>query len=213
MVSMFFGLGVNQLIIVLTQWTSGAGGLVGINHLLPGNSKVPYYYFFLGFMVICLLALWRFEHSRIGLNMKAIAQSHMVASSVGINEVWYRVMALAVGCFFAGIAGATYAHYNFTLSPTSFDLMAGLWLFIYALIGGLGSFNGPIIGTALLIIVPQLLSSLKAFVPFISAGILIVVFYVMHDGLVGLPRIIMSAFNKNKTGSGKDKRATEPARS
>jgi branched-chain amino acid transport system permease protein len=132
---------------------------------------------------------------------------------VGINEVWYRVMALAVGCFFAGIAGAVYAHYNFTLSPTSFDLMAGLWLFIYALIGGLGSFNGPIIGTALLILVQYLANALKAFVPFISAAILIIVFYVMHDGLVGLPRIIMSLFNRNKPGSGKGTGATEPAQS
>jgi branched-chain amino acid transport system permease protein len=213
MVSMFFGLGIYNLIIVLTDWTSGAGGLVGITHLLPGNSKVPFYYFILGFMVICLLALWRFEHSRIGVNLKAIAQSHLVASSVGINEVWYRVMALAVGCFFAGIAGAVYAHYNFTLSPTSFDLMAGLWLFIYALIGGLGSFNGPIIGTALLILVQYLANALKAFVPFISAAILIIVFYVMHDGLVGLPRIIMSLFNRNKPGSGKGTGATEPAQS
>jgi ABC-type branched-subunit amino acid transport system permease subunit len=199
MVSLFFGLGINQLILVLTKWTSGSGGLVGIPHLLPSSSKVPYYYFFLGFMVVCLLSLWRFENSRIGLNLKAIAQSHQVASSVGINEVKYRVLALAVGCFFAGIAGATYAHYNFTLSPTSFDLMAGLWLFVYALIGGLGSFNGPIIGTALLIIVPQMLSSLKAYVPFVSAAILIIVFYVMHDGLVSLPRLIWSRFSKSRS--------------
>jgi branched-chain amino acid transport system permease protein len=205
MVSLFFGLGVNQLILVLTKWTQGAGGLVSIPHLLPTVDKVPYYYFFLGFAAICLAAIWRFEHSRFGVSLKAIAQSHMVASSVGINEVWYRVMALAIGCFFAGVTGAAYAHYNFTLSPTSFDMMAGLWLFIYALIGGIGNFSGPVIGTALLVIVPQLLSSLKAFVPFISAGILLIVFYVMHDGLVGLPKIIMSAFRRrgHNPGSGK----------
>jgi branched-chain amino acid transport system permease protein len=66
----------------------------------------------------------------------------MVATSVGISEVWYRVLALAVGSFFVGVAGATYAHYNFTLSTTSFDLMANLWFFIYALIGGIGVSQG-----------------------------------------------------------------------
>ncbi len=202
MVSLFFGLGVIQLIIVLTKWTSGAGGLVNIPHLLPTTDKTPYYYFFLGFMVICLFALWRFEFSRIGLTLKAIAQSHMVASSVGISEVWYRVLALAIGCFFVGIAGATYAHYNFTLSPTSFDMMASFWLFIYALIGGISSFSGPIIGTALLVITPLLLSSLKQFIPYVTAGILLVVFYVMRDGIVGLPKLIMSRFGKPKPGSG-----------
>lgn len=202
MVSLFFGLGVIQIIIVLTKWTSGSGGLVNIPHLLPGTSKVPYYYFFLAFMVVCLLALWRFEFSRFGITLKAIAQSHMVASSVGISEVWYRVMALAIGCFFVGVTGATYAHYNFTLSPTSFDMMASFWLFIYVLIGGVKNFAGPIIGTALLVITPLILNSLKQYVPYISAAILMIVFYVMHDGLVGLPRIIMSRFGKTKPGSG-----------
>jgi ABC-type branched-subunit amino acid transport system permease subunit len=201
MVSMFFGIGVIQVIFVLTKWTSGSGGLVDIPHLLPVSSKVPYYYFFLGFMVICLLALRRFEYSRIGLSMKAIAQSHLVASSVGINEVRYRVLALSVGCFFVGISGAVYAHYNFTLSPTSFDFLASMWLFIYALIGGLGSFGGPIVGTALLIIVPELLSGLKQFIPFISAAILLIIFYALHDGLISLPRVIESWYKKRKPGA------------
>jgi branched-chain amino acid transport system permease protein len=201
MVSLFFGIGVIQVIFVLTKWTSGSGGLVDIPHLLPGTSKVPYYYFFLGFMVICLLALWRFEYSRIGLSMKAVAQSHLVASSVGINEVRYRVLALAIGCFFVGLAGAAYAHYNSTLSPTSFDLMASMWLFIYALIGGLSSFGGPIVGAALLIVVPELLSTLKQFIPFISAGILLIVFYVLHDGLISLPRLIETWYKKPKPGT------------
>ena len=200
MVSLFFGIGVIQVVLVLTKWTSGAGGLVDIPHLLPVSSKVPYYYFFLGFMVVCLFALWRFEYSRIGLSMKAIAQSHLVASSVGINEVRYRVLALSVGCFFVGVAGAVYAHYNFTLSPTSFDFLASMWLFIYALIGGLSSFGGPIVGTALLIIVPELLSGLKQFIPFISAGILLIIFYLLHDGLISLPRVIGSWHKKRKTG-------------
>jgi ABC-type branched-subunit amino acid transport system permease subunit len=198
MVSLFFGMGVIQVILVLTKWTSGSGGLVDIPHLLPATSKVPYYYFFLGFMAICLVALRQFEHCRIGLSMKAIAQSHLVASSVGINEVHYRVLALSVGCFFVGLSGAGYAHYNFTLSPTSFDFLASMWLFIYALIGGLGSFGGPIVGTALLMIVPELLSGLKQFIPFISAGILLIVFYVLHDGLVSVPKIVETWLRKSK---------------
>ena len=196
MVSLFFGIGVIQVILVLTKWTSGAGGLVDIPHLLQTTSKVPYYYFFLGFMLVCLLALWRFEYCRIGKSLKAIAQSSLVASSVGINEVRYRILALSVGCFFAGIAGAGYAHYNFTLSPTSFDFLATMWIFIYALIGGLGSFGGPILGTGLLIIVPELLSSLKQIIPFISAGILLIIFYVLHDGLISLPRLISTWHDK-----------------
>ena len=99
---------------------------------------------------------------------------------------------MAVGCFFAGLAGATYAHYNTVLSYTSFNLAATLWIVIYVLVGGIGSFAGPIVGTVLLIVVPEIFRELKAFVPHVSAGILLLVVYLMPQGLVSLPRIIGS---------------------
>jgi branched-chain amino acid transport system permease protein len=191
MVSLFFGIGMISVIGVFQKWTNGYAGLANIPPLFPiGTSPVLYFYFFLGFTAICLLALYRFEHSRIGTNLRAIAQSHLVASSVGISEAPYRVLALGVGCFFAGIAGATYAHYNFTITSSSFNLTATLWLFMYVLIGGSESFAGPIIGTALLIIVPELLRGLREFVPFISAAILLIVVFVMPEGIVSLPKLV-----------------------
>lgn len=193
MVSLFFGIGILQVFFVFQRWTGAYHGLTGIPRLFPTTtSKVPYYYFFLGLTSICLWALHRFESCRIGMSLKAVAQSHLVASSVGINEARYRVLALAVGCFFVGLAGASYAHYNSVLSYTSFDLLATMWLFIYVLIGGIDSFVGPIIGTALLLIVPEFFRGMKGFVPYISAGILLIVAYLMPEGLVSLFKLIHS---------------------
>jgi branched-chain amino acid transport system permease protein len=190
-VSLFFGIGVLQILFVFEKWTNAYGGLIGIPHLF-GTGKLPHYYFILGLTLLCLLALYRFEFCRIGTNLKAIAQSYMVASSVGINEARYRVIAVAVGCFFVGLAGAIYAHYNVVLSYTSFDMLATLWLVLYVIVGGSGSFVGPLIGTAVLMVVPELFRELKEFVPFLSAGILLVVVYVMPQGLVGLPKVVRS---------------------
>jgi branched-chain amino acid transport system permease protein len=193
MVSLFFGTGVLQVIYVLQRWTGARTGLSDIPPLFSAaTSKLPYFYFFLGLTVLCLLALYRFEFCRIGVSMKAIAQSYLVASSVGINEARYRVLALAVGCFFVGIVGGAYAHYNLALSYTSFDLLATLWLFMYMLIGGIGSFAGPIIGTTVIIIIPEFARELKEFVPYIAAGILLIVVFVMPQGLVGLPQLVRS---------------------
>jgi len=195
MVSLFFGVGIIQVLYVFQRWTGGYSGLMGIQPLLSATTyKLPYYYFFLGLTLVCLLALYRFEFCRIGISMKAIAQSHMVASSVGINEARYRVVALAVGCFFVGLAGAAYAHYNLTLSFTSFDMLATLWLFMYTLIGGIGSFAGPIVGTAVLFLIPEIFRELKEFLPYLSAAILFIVVFVMPQGLVGLPQLIRSWF-------------------
>ena len=204
MVSLFFGIGILQVFFVFQRWTNAYHGLTGIPGLLPTISKVPYYYFFLVLGVVCLLFLYRFEFCRIGMTLKAINQSHSVAASVGINEAKYRILVLAVGCFFAGLAGGTYAHYMRALSYTSFDLLATLWLFMYALIGGIGHFAGPIIGTALLIIVPELFRGLKGYVPYISAVILLIVVFVMPEGLVRLPKLIRSLTTK------RDERKADP---
>jgi len=199
--SLFFGIGVVYIIQAGGSWTGGYSGLYGIQPMF-GGSKMAYYYFFLGLALVSIIALYRFEFSRIGTNLKAIAQSHLVASSVGINEGWYRILAVGVGCFFAGLAGAGYAHYNMVLSPTSFNFMATLWLFMYVLIGGIGSIAGPIIGTFILILIPEFFRDLKIYSPFISAAILLIVVYLMPQGLVGLPQTVRSWYLERRKRKG-----------
>jgi branched-chain amino acid transport system permease protein len=194
-VSLFFGIGILGVNSVLQKWTGGYNGFIGVPPLFAG-SKVPYYYFFLGLALLSLFVLWRFEFCRIGTTLKAVAQSHLVASCVGINESGYRVLALAVGCFFVGLAGAGYAHYNLVLAHSSFDLLASIYLLIYILVGGIGSFAGPIIGTAVLVLIPELFRGLKEFIPFLFAGIMITVIFVMPQGLAGLPGQIRSWLTK-----------------
>lgn len=189
--SLFFGIGVTYIIYAFGHWTGGYSGLYGIQPIFI-ESKTPYYYFFLAMAAACLLALHRLEFSRIGMSLKAIAQSHMVASSVGINEAGYRILVVAVGCFFVGLAGAGYAHFNMVIGTANFGLMGTMWFLIYVLVGGIGSFAGPLIGTFVLFLVPEFFSDLKMYTPFISAGILLVVVYLMPGGLVTLPGLIRS---------------------
>jgi branched-chain amino acid transport system permease protein len=201
MASLFLGAGLVYIIFAGGHYTGGYTGLAYIPSLFPTNtSKVVYYYFFLGLTLASAIALYRFEFSRIGVNLKAIAQSHLVASSVGINEAWYRIIALGVGCFFAGLAGAGYAHYNLVLSGSTFGFAATLWLFMYVLIGGEYSFVGPIIGTFVLYLVPEFFRDLQTYTPYISAGILLIVVYIFPEGLVGLPQLIKSLLTKRRKG-------------
>ncbi len=213
MVSLFLGLAIVAAIGVFQKFTGGDIGLIGIPPLssptipgLPGinflSSKVPYYYFFLLLTLVVLLILYRLEHSRIGMSWKAIAQSYLVASSVGINESGFRVLAIAVGCFFAGIAGAGYAHYNMVLTSSSFGFLSSINLLIYVLVGGTGSFVGPVIGTTVLIIVPEIFRWLKAFTPFVFGGIMLVVVFLMPRGIAGVFeqfRAVLKQFWEEKT--------------
>ncbi len=209
MVSLFLGMAIVALIGVCQVFTGGDIGLIGIPPIpsisIPGlppfdflSSKVPYYYFFLILTFLSLLVLYRLEHSRIGMSWKAIAQSYLVASSVGINESGYRVLALAVGSFFAGLAGAGYAHYNMVLTRSSFGVLSSINLLIYVLVGGPGSFAGPIIGTTVLIIVPEIFRWLKAFAPFVFGGIMLFVVFFMPQGIAGLLEQVKGSFTQKK---------------
>jgi len=189
--SLFFGIGVIQIIYAGGVWTGGYSGLTAIPSLFPvGTSKVSYFYFFLGLALVSIIALHRLEFCRIGMSLKAIAQSYLVASSVGVNEGWYRILAVGIGCFFVGLASAGYAHYNQTLSPKSFNFLATLWLVMYVLIGGIDSFAGPIIGTFVLFLIPEYFRDLKMYSPYISATMLLIVVYLMPQGLVSLPQLM-----------------------
>jgi branched-chain amino acid transport system permease protein len=185
MLSLFFGMGIVALLGVFDRYTGGTAGLVGIPPLL-GVSKVTYYYFFLALTIACLLVLYRFEHSRVGMTWTAIAESHMIASSVGINEIRLRVLSLTVGCFFAGLAGGSYAHYFTVMQIEKFSFLASMNLILYMLLGGMRSFAGPVIGTIILVIFPEFIRELKSFVPVIMGVIMMVVVFLMPDGIVGL---------------------------
>jgi branched-chain amino acid transport system permease protein len=196
MVSLFGGIAIVNIIRVAQKWT-GAAGLAGIPPLSPINipglinitflgQKLPYYYFTLVLTLASLLVLYRIEHCRIGMTWRAIAQSYLEASSVGINEAGSRVLALAIGCFFAGIAGASYAHYNLVLTPTTFGFLPSIFLVMYMLVGGRDRFGGPIIGTAILVMVPELFRGLKEFAPLILGAIMVIVVFLMPQGIAGL---------------------------
>jgi branched-chain amino acid transport system permease protein len=198
MASLFLGIMITSLIGVSPELTGHSTGISGIPHLdaitIPGllhidfaASKVPYYYFFLVLTLLTLLVLYRIEHSRIGMTLGAVAQSHLVASSIGINEGAARILALAIGCFFAGIAGAGYAHYSTFISPATFAMMPSIYLAVYLLVGGTASFAGPIVGATVLFLIPQVMGGLKGFAPFVLAGTLIVVIFLVPQGIVSLP--------------------------
>ena len=210
MVSLFGGMAIVNIIRVAQKWT-GAIGLTGIPPLspidIPGvvtitflGEKVPYYYFTLLLTLVCLLVLYRIEHCRIGMTWKGIAQSYLVASSVGINEAGFRVLALAVGCFFAGIAGAWYAHYNLVLTPPTFGFLPSIFLVMYMLVGGRHRFAGPIVGTAILVMVPELFRGLKEFAPLLLGAIMVIVVFLMPQGIAGLFDQIKAKYGQIRQG-------------
>ncbi len=201
MVSLFFGILVLAVDQVFNTWTGGYSGISSIPHLFAYN-KIPYYYFILALMVVCLVIMYRIEHSRIGLTWKAVAQSYSVASSIGIDEVRQRILCFIVSATFAGIAGVAYAHYYAILTTETFSFSQGITVFVYMTVGGAGLFAGPIAGTVVLLVIPEILRDLKEYVPFVYAGIMLIVLFLMPQGLAGLPAQLWRRFGRPAKGKG-----------
>ncbi len=199
MVSLFFGIAVMAVIQLFNEWTGGYSGLGSIPSLF-GYPKQPYYYFCLFLLVVCLAVMYRLENSRIGLTWKAVAQSHEVASSIGIDEAGQRIQCMVVGCVFAGIAGAVYAHYFLVITQETFSFNTSINVFVYMMVGGMQQFAGPIVGTAVLLIIPELARDLREYVPFVFAAILVFVLFAMPDGLAGLPDQIADWRRRSREG-------------
>ncbi len=198
MASMFMGVTVAYIIKAM-KITGGYHGLTRIPKLLQND--IACYYVFLAITVVLLIVLYRFEFSRIGTTLRALSQSQDVASSIGINATFYRLLAVGMGSFCAGIVGAAYGLYSTVLSPTNYDMTFSLWLLMYMLIGGEDYFIGPIIGAIIFVLIPELGRDLSAYAPFLTGACTLLVAYLLPGGLAGIPALIRKARAKRQDNS------------
>jgi branched-chain amino acid transport system permease protein len=202
MLTLFMGEIIRLTIMEWRDLTSGTSGLLNIpppnSIVIPGllniafDSKVPYYYLILALVLISLLFLYRIDSSRVGRILLAIQQGDYVAESVGIHVTNFKVLALCVGCFFAAITGSFYAHYIKVLTPDSFGVLQAIYIVVYMVVGGRKRFYGAILGAFILTLLPEFFRVLKEYQPFVFVGILLMIIFLLPDGLVRLPEAVKS---------------------
>jgi len=201
MVGIFF---VQVIILTVQQWRSITGGNGGLQSVprpdsilgIEFASKTSFYFLALVLMLISLLILWAIEHSRVGMAFQGIRQADSLAQSVGINTTVYKVAAFAIGGFFAGLMGGFYVQYVTAVDPTVFGFLPTIYMLIYVIVGGEASFIGPIVGAALLTVLPEVARPLKSWMPLLFAAILMAIIFLMPEGLVGLPHRVAGLFRK-----------------
>ena len=195
MASMFLGIAIIYVFSAM-QVTGGMTGIMSVPGFLP-NIRA-YYYFFLVLAVVCCALMYRFEHSRIGITLRALAQSEDASGAMGVSKVYFKSLAIGFGYFFAGISGAAFALYNGSVSPKEFGMLTTLWFLMYILVGGQNKFIGPIIGTIILVIIPQASRGIGEWAPIVTAVAMIVIAYLLFGGLASIPEVIKKAFAKRR---------------
>lgn len=122
-----------------------------------GNEKIMYYYLGLIFFGLTTYSIWRIFHSPIGMAFRALRDSETYAISRGVDPFRFKLILFAFSAFFTGLAGGFLTHYQGSISTSIFNFGILINLLAMIVLGGWGRFWGPIVGTAVLTILPEVL--------------------------------------------------------
>jgi branched-chain amino acid transport system permease protein len=176
--------------IAALNWRDLTGGAVGVvirPSVFSGTSKIPYYYVILA-LAAATVALCRFiSRRKLGYFLMAIREDEETAESIGINTARYKLIALEISAALTALAGAFYANYFLFVDPTIvLTLALSVEIVLMAIIGGLGTVAGPVLGAVLLKLSSEIFRNQFERANLLIYGLLLVgVILFMPDGLIG----------------------------
>jgi branched-chain amino acid transport system permease protein len=188
-------------------------GTLGFRPPLLVPSGLPFYYLALLFAALTTLAIFFIMNSKIGLAFKAIHQNQFEAQMIGINTVKYKLYAFIISTFLAGLAGGLYAHYLRYIRVSIFSASNSFEPLMMSVIGGLGTIEGPIIGSFILVSIESFLPDIDKFLPiihgvfvgpylrFLALGIFLVIVVIFFPkGVTSIFHRIINYFRKETKG-------------
>jgi branched-chain amino acid transport system permease protein len=164
-----------------TEYLGGAIGFSGI----PLNTRWPVLVIVLP---VTFFVLWRIENSRFGLAFRAVRDNALVAGSMGVDVARTRMLAWMIGGFVTGVAGCLHAHRVTVLTPTEFGIYVSVTILMGPLLGGLRSFWGTVLGSAVVYFGPWLTTTSEPRDRLMFYGALIVLLMVLRPQGLLAPR-------------------------
>ncbi|MEB3101066.1 branched-chain amino acid ABC transporter permease [Ferviditalea candida] len=140
-------------------------------------------------LFVTLLVIMNFTNSTHGRACIAIRENEIAADAMGINTTYYKVVAFAIGSFFAGIAGGLYAHNFYIIQPSNFGFLKSFDILIFVVLGGLGSLSGAVFAAILMTIVSTFLQGYPETRMIIYSVVLVIVMLYRPQGLMGTKEI------------------------
>jgi len=186
-------LGFNMIFfLVLQNWMSFTNGPLGIMDIPPPSifgyaieSRLQYYYLIFFLVLLTIFSMQRLMTCRFGRALVSIRENELAAEASGIHTTRYKIQAFVLAAFYAGIAGSFYAHFVKFISPDSFYIYESFILLAMLAFGGQGNLAGPVVGAAVLIIIPEMIRFLQEYRMLVYGGILVVMMLVRRQGLLG----------------------------
>ncbi len=158
-------------------FTGGSSGAIAGHMRVFGfefSNDARYFYVVLAYVVVLYTLAANLMRTRDGRAFVAVRDHYLSAEIMGINLTKYRILSFGISSFYAGIGGALFAHYLGFVSVEGFDILLSIQFLGMIIIGGLGSIMGSLMGTAFLVLLPEVMemaAKMLKGVPALTAGL------------------------------------------
>ena len=150
------------------------------------NTKLAFYFTACIIMILTYAALYRLVNSRLGHLCRSMQQNEELASSIGVNISYIRIVIFAISSFFGGLGGAMFGSIAQSVYPSSFQVADSVNFMLNCFLGGLGYVFGPMLGTLVLYFGWDLLFEFGKYQMLIYSTILIIIIRFLPNGLLSL---------------------------
>jgi branched-chain amino acid transport system permease protein len=188
-VTLGFGEIVRTLVLSdwLSDWLGGAQGIIQIPPVPPGNwfeDAEGIYYLVLAFSLLAAYVSYRLASSRVGRAWAAMREDESVAEAMGISVIRYKLLAFAMGAAVGCLGGAFFASLTGSIFPATFALLVSINVLAILVLGGMGSIPGVVIGSFVLVGLPELLREFAEFRLLIFGAVLVAIMVLRPEGLL-----------------------------
>ncbi len=177
---------VTQVALAWQSVTGGGIGLPGPEFPAPFNSRLGFYFFCLACAALCTWMTANVAHSRFGRALIAIRDAEVAAEAAGISKARLLITVFIFTGATAAVAGGLFASLQTYITPDAFTFDLSILFFISILIGGRGSILGPMLGTIILTLLPEIAAPLATWSTFLYACLLLAVVLAVPGGIAAL---------------------------
>ncbi|EIJ48033.1 amino acid ABC transporter permease [Herbaspirillum sp. GW103] len=185
-------LGFGEVVRVIVLNLDITGGPMGLNGVPP----LTEWWHIVLLLGVTVYALARLRRSKTGRAFEAIKEDEVAARLMGVNVAGYKLLAFVIGAAIAGVAGGLNAHFTFTIGPNNYGFENAVDILTMAVFGGTSNLIGPMIGSTILSLLPEVLRHFKDFRLAINGLILILVVLYLPKGIWD-PRRIRAFLGRN----------------
>jgi ABC-type branched-subunit amino acid transport system ATPase component/ABC-type branched-subunit amino acid transport system permease subunit len=177
---------VTQIALAWQSVTGGGIGIAGPEFAAPFNTAWGFYYLCIAFAAVATWMSANVGHSRYGRALIALRDAEVAAEATGISKPKMLMSIFLLAGALAAVAGGLFASLQTYITPDAFTFDLSVLFFIAILIGGRGSIMGPLLGTVILTILPEIAAPLAAWSTFLYAVLLLVIVLAMPGGIAAL---------------------------